>query len=130
MKTSRRSRASRYESTSAKMLTFEESHGMPDAARAWGTLGGGYVYMRRLHFTEDKPYALISLYLLQDIFQRDPDRYRSHAVIPELLREKIRVHRAHQTMSIGSADAEAARLLRIRAGTPVDRKRTRLNSSH
>lgn len=119
MKTSLRSLAAMYESTSAKMLTFEESHGMPDAARAWGTLGSGYVYMRRLHFTEDKPYAVISLYLLQDIFQQDPDRYRSHAVIPELLREKTGIHRAHQTMSIDAADAETARLLRIRAGTPV-----------
>lgn len=120
MKTSLRSLASMYESTSAKMLTFDESHGVPRLDREWGKLGANYVYMRRLHFTDERPYALISLYLLQDIFQLDPDRFRSHAVIPELLRTKsVRIDRANQTMSIGSADAETARLLRVRAGTPV-----------
>lgn len=120
MKTSLRSLASMYESTSAEMLTFDESHGTPRVDPAWGTLGESYVYMRRLHFTEGRPYAVISLYLLQSIFQRDPEGFRTHAVIPELLRMKsVRIQRAHQTMSIGSADAETARLLRVQAGVPV-----------
>jgi GntR family transcriptional regulator len=106
--------------TSAKMLTFDESHAMPKVDPAAGKLGKSYVFMRRLHFTEGKPYALISLYLLQEIFQRAPESFRTHAVIPELLRMKtVRIHRAHQTMSIGSADTESARLLHVRAGTPV-----------
>ncbi|MBT2304457.1 GntR family transcriptional regulator [Variovorax paradoxus] len=120
MKTSLQSLASMYESTSAKMLTFDESHGTPRVGPEVGKLGKDYVYMRRLHFTEGKPYALIALHLLQEIFQRSPEAFRSHAVIPELLRMKtVRIHRARQTMSIGSADAETARLLKVRAGTPV-----------
>jgi GntR family transcriptional regulator len=120
MKTSLRSLANMYESTSAKMLTFDESHATPKVDPAAGKLGKSYVFMRRLHFTEGKPYALISLYLLQEIFQRSPESFRTHAVIPELLRMKtVRIHRAHQTMSIGSADTESARLLHVRAGTPV-----------
>jgi GntR family transcriptional regulator len=120
MRTSLQSLAQMYESTSAKMLTFDESHGTPKVAPEMGKLGKNYVYMRRLHFTEDKPYALIALYLLQEIFQRSPEGFRKHAVIPELLRMKnVRIHRAHQTMSIGAADAETARHLQVRAGTPV-----------
>ena len=120
MKTSLRSLAAMYESTNAKMLTFDESHGTPKVDAQAGKLGKSYVYMKRLHFIEDKPYALIALYLLQDIFQRSPEAFRSRAVIPELLRMKtVRIERAHQTMSIGSADAETARLLRVRAGSPV-----------
>ena len=121
MKTTLESLASMYESTSAKMLTFDETNAMPNVEPAQGRLGSSYVYMRRLHFTEGKPYAVISLYLLQDVFQRAPDEFRSRAVIPQLLRMKrsIRIDRAHQTMSIGAADPEAAKLLEVRVGTPV-----------
>lgn len=120
MKTSLKSLASMYESTSAQMLTFDESSGTPPIDPEVGRLGEGYVYMRRLHFTESKPYAVISLYLLQDIFQKSPDAFRSHAVIPTLLRMKsVRIHQARQTMSIGAADTEVARLLKVRVGMPV-----------
>lgn len=123
MKTSLESLAAMYESTSAKMLTFDESHAMPTVEPDTGKLGGSYVYMRRLHFTEGKPYAVIALYLLQEVFQRAPEEFRSRAVIPQLLRMRrsVRIERAHQTMSIGAADPDSARLLEIRVGTPVAR---------
>jgi GntR family transcriptional regulator len=121
MKTSLESLAAMYETTSAKILTFDEFHAMPSVAFEAGKLGDSYVYMRRLHFTAGKPYAVISLYLLQEVFQRAPDEFRSRAVIPQLLRMKraVRIERAHQTMSIGVADAESARLLEVSVGTPV-----------
>lgn len=121
MKTSLESLAAMYETTSARILTFDESHAMPGVAADVGQLGSGYVYMRRLHFTQGKPYAVIALYLLHDVFQRAPDAFRSRAVIPQLLRMKrsVRIERAHQTMSIGTADSETARLLEISVGAPV-----------
>jgi GntR family transcriptional regulator len=121
MKTSLESLAAMYESTSAKILTFDEAHATPSVAPHVGKLGSSYVFMRRLHFTQQKPYAVIALYLLQEVFQRAPDEFRSRAVIPQLLRMKrsVRIARAHQTMSIGTADPESARLLEISAGTPV-----------
>ncbi|VTU40763.1 HTH-type transcriptional repressor YvoA [Variovorax sp. PBS-H4] len=121
MKTTLDSLASMYESTSAKMLTFDESHSMPKVEPGTGKLGSNYVYMRRLHFTEGKPYAVISLYLLHDVFRRAPDEFRSRAVIPQLLRMKrsVRIERAHQTMAIGAADPDSARLLEVRVGAPV-----------
>lgn len=121
MKTSLESLASMYESTSARILTFDESHAMPTVSAGAGTLGKGYVYMRRLHFTQGKPYAVIALYLLQEVFQRAPEEFRTRAVIPQLLRMKraVRIARAHQTVSIGTADPEAARLLEVKMGSPV-----------
>ena len=121
MKTSLESLAAMYEATSAKILTFDESHAMPSVAADVGKLGSSYVHMRRLHFTVGKPYAVISLYLLHEVFQRSPEEFRSRAVIPLLLRMKraVRIERAHQTMSIGAADPETARLLEINVGTPV-----------
>ncbi len=121
MKTSLESLAAMYETTSAKMLTFDESHTMPSVAAEVGKLGSSYVYMRRLHFTEGKPYAVISLYLLHEVFQRAPEEFRSRAVIPQLMRMKraVRIERAHQTMSIGAANPESARMLEVSVGTPV-----------
>lgn len=120
MKSSLQSLASMYESTSAKMLTYDEAHAMPKLDASAGKLGKSYVFMRRQHFMEGKPYALISLYLLQEIFQRSPEAFRAHAVIPQLLRMKsVKIHRAHQAMTIGAADTESARLLRVQPGTPV-----------
>lgn len=121
MKTSLESLAAMYESTSAKILTFDESHAMPGVTSGVGRLGSSYVYMRRLHFTKGKPYAVIALHLLQAVFQRAPEAFRSRAVIPQLLRMKrsVRIARAHQTMSIGTADSETARLLEVPIGAPV-----------
>lgn len=120
MQSSLSSLAAMYESTTAEMLTFDESSRMPNVLPGSGKLGGTYVFMRRLHFTEKQPYATIALYLLHDIFQRSPDIFRSQAVIPALLRTKgVKIDEARQTMTIGAADAETARLLRIRPGSPV-----------
>jgi GntR family transcriptional regulator len=121
MKTSLESLAAMYETTSAKILTFDESQAMPSVAPSVGKLGSSYVFMRRLHFTDGKPYAVISLYLVQDVFQRAPDEFRSRAVIPLLLRMKraVRIERAQQTMAIGAADPESARLLEVSVGAPV-----------
>lgn len=120
MQTSLRSLGAMYDSTSPTILTFDESQGTPPVSPWAGKLGTGYVFMHRLHFTEGQPYALIRLHLLSKIFQRAPDAFRTRAVIPQLLKMKsVHIHRAHQTMSIGSADAETARLLRVLPGTPV-----------
>jgi GntR family transcriptional regulator len=121
MKTTLSSLATMYESTSAKMLTFDESNAAPKIEPGTGKLGSSYVYMRRLHFTEDKPYAVISLYLLNEIFQRAPDEFRTRAVIPQLMRMKksTPIEHAYQTMSIGAADQESARLLEVRVGAPI-----------
>jgi GntR family transcriptional regulator len=121
MQTSLESLAAMYESTSAKILTFDESDAMPNLGADVGKLGSSYVYMRRLHFTQAKPYAVIALYLLREVFKRAPDAFRSRAVIPQLLRMRrsVNIERAHQTMTIGAADPESARLLEVSVGTPV-----------
>jgi GntR family transcriptional regulator len=123
MKTSLESLGAMYETTSARILTFDESDAMPSVPADVGKLCSSYVHMRRLHFTKGKPYAVISLYLRQEIFRRSPEAFRSRAVIPLLLRMKrtVQIERAHQTMSIDAADTATARLLEVRVGAPVAR---------
>jgi len=120
MQTSLRALAAMYESTSAKILTFDESSRVPHLPDATGEIGSRYVFMRRVHFTEDQPYAVIALYLLDRVFRKAPDAFRTRAVIPELLKLKsVRIARASQVMRIGAADAETARLLRVPVGSAI-----------
>lgn len=107
-----------YANTQTEILTFDERIQKADIPADGGTLGDSYVHMRRVHFTDGQPYATISLYLLEPLFRKNPDAFRVKAVIPLLVKMKA-VHRARQVLSIGAADAETARLLRISTAAPV-----------
>ncbi|MGY3425451.1 DNA-binding GntR family transcriptional regulator [Bradyrhizobium sp. F1.13.4] len=79
-----------------------------------------YVFMRRLHSRQKQPYCVISIYLDEKIFRRSPKRFRNETVIPILndLRDPA-IASARQTLTIGTADLEAARLLRVPLNSPV-----------
>lgn len=120
LQTSLEDLAAMYESTETQILTFEERVRKPPVSTQDGKLGPAYVHMKRLHFTEGQPYAVVSLFLLDAIFRKDPESFRKFAIIPLLARREM-VERAHQTMSIGAADTETARLLRVPGGAPIAR---------
>lgn len=87
-----------------------------------GTAGGapGYIYMRRLHSTDGRPYCVISLYIAEPIFALAPERFRTQAVVPLMLDHKeVHIAQARQTLTIGTADAELAMLLHIPADAPI-----------
>lgn len=108
-----------YETTTPEILTIREGTAFPPLPPD-ARLGSGYVYMRRLHSSEGQPYSVIELYLLDSLFARAPEAFRTKAVIPTLLRlARRRIKDAHQTMTIGAADAGTANLLRTSAGSPV-----------
>jgi GntR family transcriptional regulator len=87
-----------------------------------GTLAPAYTHMKRVHSTDGAPYCVISLYLEEKIFARSPERFRTQTVIPLLMDLKpCPIARAHQTLTIGQADAETARLLRVPSESPVAR---------
>jgi GntR family transcriptional regulator len=112
--------ASMYETTTPQILTIEESNRTPRIPAESGSVGPSYVHMRRVHFLDEQPYSVISLYLLQSIFTMAPMEFRSKAVIPILLQlPTIHIDDAHQTMAIETADAEVARLLHVPAGSPI-----------
>lgn len=109
-----------YESTTPEILTIDHSSRMPQIAADAGKLGKRYVYMRRLHSSDDQPYSVISIYMLDSIYALAPEEFRTHAVIPILLRQpSIDLQHAHQTMTIEVADLETSHLLRVAAGTPI-----------
>ncbi len=79
-----------------------------------------YIYMRRLHSLDGRPYCVISLYIAEHIFKLAPGKFRSEPVIPLMVANKsLDIAQARQTLSIGTADAETATLLGIPVGAPV-----------
>ena len=79
-----------------------------------------YHYIYSLQLKDDQPYALARVHVAQDIYDSAPDAFRSHvalAVLAEL--DTVSIARAHQILSVGSADVYAAVHLRLPFGAPV-----------
>jgi GntR family transcriptional regulator len=111
-----------YQSTSQRPVTVEQSRRRPPVRAADGKLAEEYIYMKRVHSSNDLPYCVISLYLEDKIFSMSPDRFRNELVIPVLASlSPQHIAKARQTLTIGSADAETARLLRVPIDAPVAR---------
>ncbi|MFL9903178.1 GntR family transcriptional regulator [Paraburkholderia fungorum] len=111
-----------YQATSQQPLTVEESRRKPPVTATDGKLAEEYMYMKRVHSSDGLPYCVISLYLEENIFSMAPDRFRNELVIPILVSLSPRpIAKARQTLTIGSADAATARLLRVPADAPVAR---------
>lgn len=114
--------AEMYRKTTPELLTVDENSRVPAVGATQGTLAQAYTHMKRVHSTNGAPYCVISLYLEEKLFSSSPDRFRTETVIPILMDLKpCPIVRAKQFLTIGSADAETARLLRVPVASPVAR---------
>jgi GntR family transcriptional regulator len=112
--------AEMYRDTSPEILNISESRTDAPLLSEDGIPAAQYVFMRRVHSRNDQPYCVISIYLDEKIFRKFPKRFRKETVIPILkdLRETPIVS-ARQTLTIGTADLEVARLLHVPLNSPV-----------
>lgn len=122
--------ADMYHATTQQLLTVEENRRRPPIAPADGVLAEHYVHMKRVHASDGLRYCVISLYLEDRIFSMAPDRFREELAIPTIVElSPGSVAKARQTLTIGGADAETARLLRVPADSPVARVQRVFNDS-
>ena len=112
--------AEMYRDTSPEIINVSESRTDAPLFPEDGKPAAKYVFMRRLHSRNKQPYCVISIYLDEKIFRKYPKRFRNETVIPILndLRDPA-IASARQTLTIGTADLEAARLLQIPLNSPV-----------
>ncbi|MCA6107036.1 GntR family transcriptional regulator [Bradyrhizobium cenepequi] len=112
--------AEMYRDTSPEIINISESRTDAPLFPEDGKPATKYVFMRRVHSRNKKPYCVISIYLDERIFRRYPKRFRNETVIPILsdLRDPA-ISSARQTLTIGTADIEAAKLLGIPLNSPV-----------
>ncbi len=94
---------------------------LPAFAQGEGEPTAHYAVMRRIHAREGRPYLLARFLLDKDIFdQGPPNRFLHEPTLP-ILQEIAgkRIARAHQVVTIGSADQDIARWLDVPLNTPV-----------
>ena len=114
--------ADTYRLSTPELLSIEEHSRVPPIGDDDGKLARAYTYMKRLHSAGGEPYCVISLYLEERIFSRASERFRTETVIPILMEMNPRpMVKAHQTLTISTAGADTAHLLRVPAGSPVAR---------
>jgi len=109
-----------YRDTSPEIINISESRTDAPLLPEDGKAAAHYVYMRRVHSRDARPYCVISIYLDEKIFRKSPKRFRKETVIPILkdMRDPA-ISSARQTLTIGTADLEAARLLQVPLNSPV-----------
>jgi GntR family transcriptional regulator len=109
-----------YRDTSPEIINISESHTDAPLLPEDGRPAERYVFMRRVHSHNKQPYCVISIYLDEKLFRRSPERFRTETVIPLLKELKSpAIETARQTLTIGMADLDAAKLLRIPLNSPV-----------
>ncbi len=121
VETSLRNLADVYRDTHPTILNIDESTArMPLLAPADGVAAERYVYMRRVHSLEGRPYCVIGIWLDAEVFARHPTRFRRETVIPLLTTMPgLKIATARQVLTIGTADLEVARHLGIAVNAPV-----------
>lgn len=118
-----------YLDTKPQLTHLGESTAAPRLGEKDGKPAQKYRHMHRLHARDGVPYCVISLYLDERIFRRAPDRFRREIVISVLRKMRgVKVAKARQTLTIGSADVEVASLLKIPINAPVAEVRRVFNS--
>jgi GntR family transcriptional regulator len=109
-----------YEDTQPKIMNIDEAATSPPLAPGEGEAAPRYAFMRRVHFRDGHAYCVINIYLDERIFRKSPQKFRSQTVIPLLTSMKgVKIARAHQVLTIGTADMEVARLLELPMNAPV-----------
>lgn len=109
-----------YRDTSPEIINIAESLTEAPLLGSDGKAAARYVFMRRVHSRDAQPYCVISIYLDEKVFRRAPARFRKQTVIPILKDMKgLVIASARQTLTIGTADLEVAKLLRVPLNSPV-----------
>lgn len=120
VQTSLESLASMYADTEPQIVNIDESTSAPALQAGEGLPAERYVFMRRVHSRQGQPYCVINIHLAEPIFRRSPKRFRDEPVIPILVGLKsLRIAKAHQVLTIGTADMEVARLLDVPVNSPT-----------
>ena len=120
LETSLHALADVYRDDKPELVLIEEASATPALKPADGKPAPRYHFMRRVHSRNGEPYCVISIYLDERIFRMAPRRFRHETVVPVLLElPKVKVARAHQTLTIGGADVEVAGLLGLPLNAPV-----------
>jgi GntR family transcriptional regulator len=103
-----------------KFLAVGASDAKPRLRSGEGNLADDYVHLRSVQYRGARAYALVNVQLAREVYERDSEAFRRHAALPIVAGMRdVKIASAHQTLVIGSADPETARLLRLPVNAPT-----------
>jgi len=79
-----------------------------------------YKFLHSVQLREKEPFAIACVYLAKEIYDMAPMKFRRRvalSVVAEM--ETLEISRAHQTLTIGTADLETGRQLNIALNAPT-----------
>ena len=118
-----------YRDSKPELLNLAEATAAPQLLEGEGKPAPKYFYMRRVHALDGVPYCVISIYLDDRIFRREPKRVRKELVIPLLMSMRgVKIARARQVLTLGTADVDEAAHLHVPVNSPVGRVRRVFNA--
>ncbi|PZQ16256.1 MAG: GntR family transcriptional regulator [Ancylobacter novellus] len=103
-----------------KRVRVKENATPPSLAVGEGEHAAQYAFLQSVQHNDGDPFSVVNLYLDQTIFALDSDGFKHRAALPFLMQnENIRIEHAYQTVTIGIAEYETAKLLKIGLGEPI-----------
>ncbi|MBV9521625.1 MAG: GntR family transcriptional regulator [Alphaproteobacteria bacterium] len=103
-----------------KFLPVAAGLRQPRLGSGEGVPAAEYVFLRSVQSRGSRAYSLVSLHLAKEIYDRDALQFRKYPALPILAAMKdVAIASARQTLVIGSADPETARLLKLPLNAPT-----------
>ena len=85
-----------------------------------GAAAGSYRHMRRVHYSEGRPYCILDVFLANSCYRRAPNDFDTKMIIPVLQRvAKRSLGRMTQSFRILTADLEDLRFLDLPLNAPI-----------
>jgi GntR family transcriptional regulator len=101
-------------------ISVKEPPALPRLQSGEGRLAPRYRYLRSVQSRNAEPYAVASVHIAQQLYDRDPDAFQSQAALAVLSSfDDVNIARAHQTLIIGGADMETAEHLKVPLSSPT-----------
>ena len=100
---------------------IKATRAMPPLRKGEGRLASSYRHFRRIYTKDDKPYALLNLYLDDALYAQAPREFarRPAVTVINALPETGGVVTAYQRLTINTADLEVAELMKVPLNSPV-----------
>lgn len=103
-----------------RRLPARDAAALPEIRPGEGRAAPAYVYLRSLQRRGREPFGLASVHLAEQVHRKAARTYETRVALAELLeREGPQIAAARMSFSVGAADVEAARLLRLPLDAPT-----------
>ena len=110
----------RYRDDRPDHITLAEGVASPTLLGVDGVPAQKYFSMRRVCTHNGEPYCLTEIYLDHRLFRRAHRRFRRELALPVLMSLRgLTISAARQTLTISTADLQAANLLGVALNTPM-----------